>query len=263
MKFFRSVTVTPEHCPQELYNRILQLKPEAQRGSIFHLEARPGDEASARLVERVAALCREQGLDKVRGAYSHLVLPHYEASDLEASPLLWLLTQKRMFKGINSNRRDECGRIVLPAAEAKQTIRIASIFPEPWLVVSTETRRLLENGGLDGIKFDEVALKGHSIHSSPEPFWELRSTVVLPRMVNSVIDTTVDWHPERYLVQDPYGEPHYRRSELEPLGAFDIAHTFERLSSGSPGLIVSQRFYRHCLTNQIPLEVRPARIDPD
>jgi len=30
-----------------------------------------------------------------------------------------------------------------------------------------------------------------------------------------------------------------------------------------PALIVSQRFYQHCLKHRIPLEVEPVRIDPD
>jgi hypothetical protein len=131
MKLFRSVTLTPEHFPQDLYTRIAQLKPEAQRGSIFHLEAKPGDEESAHLVERILALCKERGLDRIPGAYSYRVVPHYEPADLEAAPLLWLRGQRRMSKGMESNRRDGQGRIVLPATWAKPTIKIASIFPEP------------------------------------------------------------------------------------------------------------------------------------
>jgi hypothetical protein len=82
-------------------------------------------------------------------------------------------------------------------------------------------------------------------------------------MVNAVPDTTVDWEPARYLIEGDLGQPHYRQSQLLALGPFDIAFTFELLSAGSPELIVSQRFYRHCRSKRIPLEVRPAHIDPD
>jgi hypothetical protein len=103
-----------------------------------------------------------------------------------------------MFKGIDSNQRDGRGRIVLPATEAKPTIKLASIFPTPWVVVSSAVRRILESGNLAGMKFDEVALRGHSIHADSEPFWELRSHVTLPRMVNSIVDTSrasdPPWH---------------------------------------------------------------------
>jgi hypothetical protein len=263
MKFFRSVTLTPENCPEDLYAQAVRLRPEAQRGSIFHLEAKPGEEENAKLVDQIVALCKKRGLDNVRGAYSHRVEPIYEPADLEAAPLLWLVAQERMFKGINSNQRDESGRIVLLATEAKVAIKIASIFPEPWIVVSSATRRILENGGLIGMTFEEVAIKGHSMLLAPEPFWELRSTINLPKMRNSVINPREPgW--SAYTINDPYVEPHYGQSEIRALGAFDIAHTWERGGrSESPELIISQRLYQYCLKNKIPLEVRPARIDPD
>ncbi len=261
MKFFRSVSVNSNVCPPGLYDEIIRLWPVGVRHLTFHLEAKPGEEENAKLVEQIVAFCKERGLDKVRGAYSYLVMTHYEPSDLKAAALLWLWTQKRMFKGINSDRRDECGRIVLPASEAKATIKVASIFPKPWLVVASATRRILERGDLIGMKFEEVAIEGHSIRASTEPFWELRSSVTLPKMVNSVEDKSIDWELPRYLISGPYGEPHYRQSELQPLGSFDIAHTWERLSGSEPALIISQRFYQYCLKNKIPLEVRPARID--
>jgi hypothetical protein len=263
MKFYRRIWINERGCPPELFATIVGLGPECRGRDFFHLEAKPGEEANAECVERILALCKEHGLDKIKGAYSYSVLPHYEASDLQAAPLLRLWTQRRMFKGLNSDKRDDQGRVVLPAAEAKPSIRMASIWPKPWIVVSDRTRRVLEEGGLASMKFDEVAIKGHSVHASPDPFWELRSKVILPKMVNSVPDTTIDWELQRYLIHGPYGEPRYREGDLRPLGAFDIAHTWERLSAGEPGLLVSQRFYQHCLKNKIPLEVRPARVEPD
>lgn len=230
---------------------------------MFHLEAQPDDEEGARSVEHIAALCKQRGLDKIRGAYSQLVMPHYEKADLQAAPLLWLLGGSKMFKGINSKQRDEVGRIVLPATEAKATIKIASVFPEPWIVVSSATRRLLESADLIGIDYEEVAIKGHSIHVACEPFWELSTTLVLPKMANSVIYPEPAYGHTAYTIQDPCVEPHYRQSELEPLGLFDIARTFERTRNGSQEMIVSQRFYQYCLKHKIPLRVRPVRIDSD
>ena len=173
-----------------------------------------------------------------------------------------LVGARKMFKGINSNQRDEAGRIVLTAREAKATIKIASIFPEPWIVVSSASRRLLETAGLIGIEFEEVAIKGHSIQLSCEPFWEVRSRLVLPKMANSVIYPESTHHAP-YSIQDPYVEPHYRQSELESVGLFDIARAFERSHNGSQELIISQRFYQHCLRHKIPIRVKPVRIDCD
>lgn len=271
MKFFRSVSVNSNVCPPGVYEEILRLWPEGVRHVTFHLEAKPGDDVNAELVERIVAFCKNHGLDRLRGAYSYLVMPHYEPRDLAAAPLLWLLTQRRMFKGINSSQRDEHGRIVLPATQAKPTVKVASIFPTPWVVVSNAVRRTLESGGLAGMKFEEVAIKGHSMRASADPFWELRSTLTLPKMANSVVDPNIAFDPPRHVIvgADTYGEPHYVESALRGVGPFDIAHTFERLEAGEPfgagqpALIISQRFYQHCLKHKIPLEARPARIDRD
>lgn len=263
MKFYHSISLNKNICPSDFYAGIVRLKPENDSSLFFKLEAQPGDEINAELVENVLALCKERGLDKVRGAYSYLLMPLYETVDLEAALLLQLQIQKKMFKGLNSDQRDERGYVVMKATEAKPTVKIASIWPKPWIVVSDAVRQMLEAGGLVGLKFDGVSIEGHSIHAAPAPFWELRSSVTLPKMINSLPDTSVNFDHVRYLIHGSYGEPHYRESEIQLLGSFDIAHTFERLSGGEPGLVVSQRFYKYCLKNKIPLEVRPARIDPD
>ena len=264
MKLFRSVDLNRNVCPADVYEAVRRLagKPQDPGSINLHIEAKAGDEANVELIERIVALCKEQGLDKVRGAYSYHVSPVYEPSDFDAAPLLRLATQRKLFKGINSNQRDELGRIMLPAAEAKATIKIASIFPESWIVVSSATRHILESGDLIGMKFEDVAIKGHSIHLAPEPFWELRSTVTLPKMLNS-LEVTTDPEFPRYVINDPLVEPHYRQSELRALGAFDIAYTSESFRPGKPLFVVSQRFYQHCLKNKVPLEVHPVRIDPN
>jgi hypothetical protein len=263
MKFSCGISVNEKLCPADLYEAIVQLKPDGRRGQNFGLTARPGDEEGARLVERIAAMCKARGLDNIRGAYVSGVAVHYEPADFQTAPLLWLMRQRRLFQHNNARNRDELGRVWLPATDAKPSIQIASIFARPWIVTSNSVRGMLESGGLLGLKFDEVAIKGHSIHVSSEPVWELRSSIVLPKMSNSVLNTTVEWEEARYRIDDPYGEPHYRQNGLQQLGTFDIAHTFERLSKGGPELIVSQRLYQHCLKNKIQLEVRPVRLDPD
>jgi hypothetical protein len=264
MKLYRSISLNKNVCPPDFYAEMCQLYPGGALQLMFRLEAKAGEEENAQAVEHIAALCEQRGLDKIRGAYSYSLMPQYEKADMQAAPLLRLVGQRKMFKGIPPNqRRDGAGRIVLPATEAKATIKLASIFPTSWVVVSNATRRFLEGADLIGIKFEEVAIKGHSVHAACEPFWELRSTLALPKMANSVIYPEPAYGHTAYTIQDPYLEPHYRKSELEPLHLFDIAHTFERSHDGSQGLIVSQRFYQHCLKHKIPVEVRPVRIDSD
>src|SRR5262249_54063334 len=136
VKLYRRIWINEQKLPPELFETIIHLKPECRGKDFFHLEAKAGDQTDAALVEQIAAICKERGLANVLGAYSYQVSPVYEPSDFDAAPLLRLSTQKRLFKGIDCNQRDEKGRIVLPATEAKATIKIASIFPEPWIVVS-------------------------------------------------------------------------------------------------------------------------------
>lgn len=266
MKLFRSISVSQRRTPADLYESICSLYPTSRKSDFFFLEAKPGDEESGRLVERVLALCKEQGLKETRGetvgSYVYGLVRIYDAVDLKEAPLLLLLIQRKMFQ--DADQRDAAGRLWLPATKAKSSVKVGSIYPKPWIVVSDSVRRTLESGNLASLAFGEVCIKGKSIHGSREPFWELKSHLSLPKMVNSV--PFRDSPVETYGIEDEpyrYGEPHYRRSELEKVGSFDIAQTFERLGMREHALVVSQRFYRYCLQNKIRLEAMPARIDPE
>ncbi len=262
MKIFRSVTIAPERCPQDLYAHVVRMKPEAQRGSIFHLEAKPGDDQSARLVDLIVALCKERGLDKVRGAYSHMVDRVYDAADFQTAPLLLLETQRKMFQ--DAERRDERGRLSLLAGQAKPSVKIGSIYPRPWIVVTEAVRRNLELGGFVGLEFGEVLVKGRSSLPRTGLFWEVWSRLLLPKMSNSILYEDSPF-PAYAIVDPPFHtvEPHYRASELKPVGRFDVAQTLEPLGGPDRHLIVSQSFYQYCLRNKMPIRVRPVRIDPE
>ena len=144
-----------------------------------------------------------------------------------------------------------------------QPLRHSLIFLRPWTVVSDHTRQILERGELIGLKFDPVTIKGQSIHAKSEPFWELRSKVTRPKVVNAMRNPAVTC--ESYVATGGCGEYRYLQSDFQALGNFDIAFTAEPFGGAvpNPELIISQRFYQHCLKNKIPLEVRPVRIDPD
>lgn len=268
MKFSRRLTVEKDRCPADLFEAIVRLRPECYRGGgSFHIETDPEDTLGAKLVDEIISMCEVRGLQRsapgMVGAYIYHVHHEYELDDLTSAPLLQLMTQKRMFKGIDSGDRDASGRVWLPASEAKPTIKTLSIFLRPWVVVSNNTRHMLENGELVGLKFDPVTIRGYSVYASADPFWELRSTITLPRMVNAVSNPGVTC--ESYWARGQYGEFHYRQGDLRPLGQFDIAFTAEPFGGAvpNPELVVSQRFYQHCRKHKIPLEVKPVRIDPD
>ena len=56
-------------------------------------------------------------------------------------------------------------------------------------------------------------------------------------------------------------EVDYRRSDLQRIGEFDIARTFEKYLYPHGSLVVSQRFFAFCRENRVPLDVAPVRVD--
>lgn len=228
-------------------------------------------------VRRAIEVLRSHGIPRRRIAnstsYGYVVSRIYEPDDMRNAELL-LLSAQRQIQGLTEPLRDEQGRLLLTASKAKPSLKVGCIFGN-WVIVSEGVRRSLEAGGFVGLRFNGVTLQGKSVHASPEPFWELLSSITLPKMP----------HPERFvhrgitaaepfqgdysrvvLISDPpfaKAEIHYRRSDLKLMGPFDIAQTFEKYMEPHPALVVSQRFYQHCLKHKIPLEVEPVRIDPD
>jgi hypothetical protein len=142
-----------------------------------------------------------------------------------------------------------------------------------WIIVADKVKRLLESGHFVGLEFGEVVLKGKSIHAATEPFWELKSSVTLPKMANThqfihpgkteAIPFTGDYSKIIMISDPPFrtGEVHYRRSDLQALGPFDIARTFEKYMEIHPALVISQRFYQFCEQHKLPLNVEPVRVD--
>lgn len=260
MKFYKRVWINENRFPGGLFEKIVQLKPECRGKDFFHLEAKAGDEANGELVERIVALCQEHGLDK--SAYSYSAARHYEPADLSAAPFLVLEGGRALLYDV---KRDEAGLLVLPAAKATASLKLQSVFAREWFVVSNSVRRTLESAGLIGLQFRATLVQGHSVRAAETPFWELTSGRTLPEMVNRVrIDR--DQHDAAYAIKDDSfqrPEPHYRRSEIEQMGAFDVAHTLEMVCRPEPLLIISQRFYQTCVRNKVPLRVWAVRLEPE
>lgn len=266
MKFYRHFRVREQGFQPELYGQICAMKQENRGREDFVVESQPGDEVTAALIKRLVDFCEHHSVPPAKTAgefraYDYQIVRHYEPEDTKAAPLLMLQTQKRMFR--ERLKRDNSGRLMLPARQSGTSIKIASGMFNHWFVVSDLVRKVLEDAELAGLLFRETILKGSSARATTEALWEIDSNIKLPKMTNSYRNEhsvvpcyVIDERPYRY------GEPHYRQQDLRPLGQFDIARTFEPLGS-EPALIISQSFYQRCLKHKIPLEVRPVRIDPD
>jgi hypothetical protein len=263
MRYYRHFRVRELGFPPKLYQEICSLRPDARGKEDFVVECQPGDLTNEALIQRLISLCEQNALARTGtgeiGTYGYEIKRHYEPEDLEAAPLLMLVTQKRMFR--ERLTRDHDGRLKLPASQCETSIKIASGMFNNSYVASDSTRGVLERSQMAGLFFRETLLIGNSNRATSEPLWEMDTNIKLPKMVNSLLNPH-SAAPCYMIDERPYrdGEPHYLQRDVLPLGMFDIARTFEPLGS-EPGLIVSQRFYAHCLSSKIPLEVRPVRVD--
>jgi hypothetical protein len=261
MKFYYNIVVNKNLCPAQLYAEIIRLKPDGERGFNFYLEAQPENVAEAEMIKHIADICKRGQLDRIRGAYRFSAARIYEPADLAAAELLRLSGGRGLLHGVI---RSESGQLIMPAFRAKASLKIAGVFPNPWIIISNAVRNILEAAGLVGLIFVEVVIQGRSIHAANAPFWELSSSITLPKIVNAVRYENRSF-PCYGIDDDSYQHPeiHYRCSDLRKLGFFDIAHTLEPLGDRDPSLIISQRFYQVCLSHKISLDVWPVRIDPN
>jgi hypothetical protein len=280
MWYRHHLAVDENSLPKEAYEEICALAPEARKHYGFHLQLDTDAVDGGEVVRRITGIFAQHGLRRRRsvgkGAYGHTVDRAY-GDDLFNFDLLMLNWRFMTRTGVKD------GRFVGTADEA---LRLADTlgFSER-VVVSRDVRELLEQGKFAGLEFGESPL-----HPEPrggvstdawlaavtkwQPFRELKSSVVLPKMANRLMQYGWRGDPPRpfegdysrpVFIDDPpfsRGEVHYRRSEIAALGSVDVARTFEKYMEPQPAFVISQRVYRYCLANGIGLWVDPVRIDP-
>jgi hypothetical protein len=272
VKYYRRIDLRAEKCPRHVFDKVLGMAPDSllDYGDI-KIEAKAGDDAKSELVQEVLAFLRKCGLPWSRrslpGTYGYEIVRKYELPDLFGARFL-LLDRQQLIQ--LEDERDEEGRLLLNAQKARPSRKIGTIDPNH-IIVSDATRKLMASGTFIGSKFAAVALKGKSAKASPDPFWELKSSLTLPKMSNTDRFVTVgsvpfdaDYSKMVWIDDPPFrsGEIHYKDSHLKALGDFDMANTLEYYNVPHPALIISQRLYQHCVHHKIPLTVEPVRIDP-
>jgi hypothetical protein len=282
MNYSHDLEVTSPPLPRSEFETLSRMKPEATRGFVLRYKLICKAPSGDGFIQHALSVLERHHIPRLgvadnRTSYGYVVSRYYEPEDLECAQLL-LVTRQNKIQDSVKPPRDEQGRIYIVASKARASLKVGRIWPN-WIVVSNAVRRSWESAGLVGLKFADVTIKGRSSQLSPEPFWELLSSVTLPPMVNRgnlVHPVEYPDHPNVepfqgdhsrsiYINDEPFakGELHYRGGDLAALGPFDIAQTFEKYMEPHPALVVSQRFYQHCLKHKIPLEVEPVRIDPD
>jgi hypothetical protein len=154
------------------------------------------------------------------------------------------------------------------------------------LIVPDRTKRVLQHADLRRVVFHPTALvagrtpeereKVIQWDKHAEPWWELTSDLILPPLSPSVSLFDQDGNPIRddfsngcYAVEGQYSSPilSYRRSDLQSIGGFDLAKTFEIFGAkGSKDMrlfIASRKFYDFCKSNQIDAAFTPVRVEGD
>ena len=276
MKYFHELQIDEPTLPKSEFEELCRLKPDSKKPNGFRYKAfsigSGGDEFISQtlsLLKGYRVPCRGQSNAT---HYGYRITRCYDESDFLTSELL-LLNYQRRLKTLDEPQRDEAGRLLILASDAKPNLKFASTYPENRIVVSHGVRQLLKSEQLIGLKFHPMALKGKSSAAVPELPWELDSSITLPKIANTQQLSYYGYGPQPFqgdysqllLIKDePFctGELHYHRSDLVAIGSFDIANTLEKIMAPHP-LVISQRFYQFCLKHKISLEVEPVRIDPD
>lgn len=273
MRYFHEFQLEETTLPRDEYEELCRLKPECQSPYGLRYKAITDNEDGDEFILHAIGILKKRGICRTMhssaNSYGYSIMRNYVDSDFTASEFLVLRYQRKL-KGIDGPQRDDTGRLLVLASDAKPNLKFGSTYPDNLIIVSDTVRQFLEKEQLIGLRFLPVAIKSKSSVAAPELPWELDSTVTLPKIANT--HKLIHHGPQPFegdysrlvLINDsPFfgAELHYRRSDLDAIGPFDLANTLEKYRTSHP-LVISQRFYQHCKKNKISLNVEPVRIDP-
>ena len=209
-----------------------------------------------------------------RTQYSYFVTRIYDDSDLEACELLKVVPRHQVqFEYIPPYEVPGIRKSLVPALD----VDAASDRGCP-VIVPQRVRAVIEGGGFTGVEFKPLQLlkvkssQHDTFTELPWPiatrkWWIVESSVMLPPCSDylKVVGPNREVHPRGSrigrLVEVGFSdvERHYLRSELDAIGAFDVAQEWE--SGGAREIIVSSRFYRFCREQKLGVDFVPVRID--
>ena len=200
----------------------------------------------------------------------------YDESDLSSSELLQVLPPECM-------EIDwlDTGEGVRSANLPPKGTDFARDSPYNPVMVFETVRAILAGAGMLGLGFRELKLvkaidrgvETYEFKPWPKdkgPWWIMESSVTLPQLTGPLSefdDRDGTFHaPGTHgfrLVEKGFNdvEFHYRRSELQPLGTFDVAQTMH--GGPSRSIVVSPRFYRFCREQGFRVGFKPVRIDEE
>jgi hypothetical protein len=275
MKHYQWIRIRADGFPKAVFDAVAAVWPAGVKTSVweteFLFEGFVEDAERGLIATRILEICQQAGLCRsdrgLPGTYGHHVQRIYDPEDLRGVEHLLLLRQREIQ---GPTERNVQGRLLLAASRAKASIKCGRIFPN-WVIVADVLRRALEPHRFVGLEFKPVEFNGRSAVAK-EPFWELCSSVVMPKLVNdgrliqiglrAAEPFSGDYSRIVMVSEPPYANPeaHFRAIEVQQLGPFDVAHTFEKFIEPHPATIVSQRFYQACQAAGCELRVQPVRL---
>ena len=172
--------------------------------------------------------------------------------EIDACEMLWLRHKLTIANNRDATPEQWQNEEYVAGVDEKQrsSVQFGSLCPFTGLAVADPLRTQLLESGLKGLHLPPV------IFVPPEarvkkPLWALKSTVILPRPLNllqgehgSEPEPNTEW---ACWWDDGGKRPEvlrFRRSEVDEVGPFDIAMTYERVG------ITVQGAYRQCIVTQ-------------
>lgn len=164
----------------DAYEELCRLAPSARTPYGFYLQFDTDSADGGTIVRQIAALCALHGLIRrmvpCRGAYGYCVERRY-GDDLLSAELLYLPAHVICRTGVKDGR-------FVSHYDPAYTITAALGF-EALYAVREDVRQALEGAGFVGLEFGDVPLKGDRANADRQRFFELKSTIVMPRMSNT------------------------------------------------------------------------------
>ena len=191
----------------------------------------------------------------------------YSAADCKAAQYLTPVPE------VNFDAGGKPGEIYLPSHTNEPIANAYALG----IVVSTDLRRKMESAALTGLTFLPVG--DERGRKSTVDYWELGSSISMPPLSpsmalhmenhlphngdpNETIYVKEGWDLPRVLFSPV--ELRYRKSDVENIGQFDIAHTQEALYRVRVRhVIVSQRFYEFCTMHELKIKWNMVHLEQD
>jgi hypothetical protein len=230
-----------------------------------------------------------KGQSRVVGSeYSLGYEREYDPADLAASEYLQILPPSKAFH-MEAYSRTESGQIILPKWKMPRGYDIMLTHLRIAYFVTERAKSVLGEGGLQHVVFRPACYGPARLQEGDtedsiaarygRPYWEIDSDFTLPHLSPSLTLIDFDGRPwgrddfsNGLLPREGlflYPELRYRRSDLESLGPFDLARTYEPFGNYKSydrqkcPLIASRRFYETCVANKLKTGWVPVQIDPE